>query len=151
MTEDQQLIDLHKIFGNRQILTAHEVGELMGMSPKTLWNKRSSGCSLIPSAKRGGKVGFHIRDVSKFLVHGYCETEPLPARDKQVAVVARQRQPRRGLTKDKNWLLALKQTVELNKEMIDFAIVVFEREALRDRAKCRTNKLLKNSEDFKSL
>ena len=134
MNEDEQLGDLKKIFGTRQILSPREVGELVGLSVKTLANQRCSNTSLIPSKKFGKNVGFHVKDVARFLVTGSCETSVQQTQRLSVA-----KSSRGGLTKNRDWLLAKNLTIDLNLEMMAVALEFWEQKMLKDKVSKELN------------
>lgn len=61
------------------LLTIEEVAGLLGMAPKTLYNRRSRGASMPPCIKLGKLVRYRPVDVETWVMHHHIE----PPTDKQ--------------------------------------------------------------------
>ncbi|WP_310627298.1 hypothetical protein [Limnohabitans sp.] len=108
---------LEKIFPEQRLLTPAQVAPLIALSVETLANQRGRGFHLIPSVKMGGKVGFYIADVAAFIVCGSVCPEQV---QKVEASRPQREKPAKagGLTRGE-WVLAMRETLDLNAELIN--------------------------------
>jgi hypothetical protein len=108
---------LEKIFPEQRLLTPAQVAPLIALSVETLANQRGRGFHLIPSVKMGGKVGFYIADVAAFIVCGSVCPEQV---EKVEALRPQREKPTKagGLTRGE-WVLAMRETLDLNAELIN--------------------------------
>jgi hypothetical protein len=122
-TIEAELRDLKEIFGTKKILSPADIAPVIGRSVAVLANMRSSGCSPIPSTKSGRLVGFNIRDVAEFIATGAVSARPSKTTTVQIShspsTMVRQKTTSAGLTKQKNWLLAMRHTLDLNRQLVD--------------------------------
>lgn len=121
---EDELTSLERMFGRKRLLSPADVAPLIGKSPRTLANQRALGIHVLPVVKTGRSIGFPIRVVAYFLALGKLppeyaaesdnSTASLPTPQKVVSPAKKSR--KQGLT-TRNWLLAMKQTLELNQEL----------------------------------
>jgi hypothetical protein len=121
---DDELASLERLFPRKRLLSPADVAPLIGKSPRTLANQRALGIHVLPVTKVGRSVGFHIRVVAYFLALG--KLPPEFAAESDSSTVSQPKHPKvgspapksrkQGLT-TRNWILALKQTLELNQEL----------------------------------
>ncbi len=130
---DDELATLERLFGRKRLLSPADVAPLIGKSPRTLANQRSLGIHVLPVVKTGRSIGFPIRVVAYFLALGKLPPEYAAESDTPTAAPhappkigsPAPKSRKQGLT-TRNWLLAIKQTLELNHELVSLV----ERELL---------------------
>lgn len=121
MTQDERIAaeieKLEKIFPEQRLLTPAQVAPLIALSVETLANQRGRGFHLIPSVKMGGKVGFYIADVAAFIVCGSVCPEQV---ERVEASSPKRVRPAKagGLTRG-DWVLAMRETIDLNADLIN--------------------------------
>lgn len=121
---DDELATLERLFGRKRLLSPADVAPLIGKSPRTLANQRSLGIHVLPVVKTGRSIGFPIRVVAYFLALGKLPPEYAAESEDSTAsphpsstdVSPAPKSRKQGLT-SRNWLLAMKQTLELNQEL----------------------------------
>lgn len=147
-TIEAELKDLKEIFGTKKILSPADIAPVIGRSVAVLANMRSSGCSPIPSRKSGRLVGFNIRDVAEFIATGAVSARPSKTTTVQVhhstSTMVRQKTTSAGLTRQKNWLLAMRETLDLNRQLVDAVDAYLQNETLKEHANLPLNMVKKS-------